>query len=424
MDLNVFRKFVKKPILKSLAISGTGSGTAQLFMLISAFLLARFMSPDNFGLYTASYAICTLTAFFFNWGLDTWLLRQASIDSHPYDLIGTVMVIKGVFGICWAGLIIAFLPMIQPSTYIRPVLLLCSTDVLCDGLFTAQISFLNSQKRFPSASYFMNFSRGGRLLFAIIFILLGFRNPVYFVIARFSATLIGLVSLSINIKPRINLKIDANTIQIFRDSIPFGLSDLLSAIYLQADVSILALISGDRKAVGTYSPASGLINALFILPNAAYYVFLPNIAQLLSQGSSRFKSFTAKMFLGFIGLGAFLTIMVWWLGEPVIVLILGQAYQVTGRLIVRLSPLLFMKSIEFGCTSLMVACGLQKNRLMPQILSAVVNIILNVLLIPLYGVWAVANNYLISEVVLFLGYLWVASAWLKSYHSLSDEINV
>jgi O-antigen/teichoic acid export membrane protein len=421
MDRSFISKFFKKPILRSLAVAGSGIGTAQLFMLISAFLLARFLSPAGFGLYTASYAICTLTAFLFNWGLDTWLLRQASIDNKPKFLVGTVISIKFSCGIIWAALIVIFLPMVQPATYLRPILFLCCIDVLCDGLFTVQIALLNAQKLFSPASIFMNLSRGGRLLFAIILILLGARDPDLFIIARLIATGIGLICLTIYTKPVIHPRLDRYTLQVFQDSIPFGFSDLLSAIYLQADVSILAIISGNRMAVGTYSPASGLINALFILPNAAFYVFLPTITQLINQGSLRFTSFILKMFGGYTGLGMLLTLGICFLGEPAIVFILGNAYQETGLLLVRLSPLLFMKSIEFGCTSLLVACGLQKSRLVPQILSATLNIILNVIYIPQYGVWAVANNYLISEVVLFLGYLWIALSWVHSYHPSRNQ---
>ena len=94
---NRFLRFIKRPILKNLAISSVGAGIAQLFMLINAVFIARFLSPEGFGLYTASYAICSVTAFFFNLGLDTWLLREASISNQPINLVGTALKIKAGF---------------------------------------------------------------------------------------------------------------------------------------------------------------------------------------------------------------------------------------------------------------------------------------------------------------------------------------
>jgi O-antigen/teichoic acid export membrane protein len=405
----------RKPIIKNLMIAGSGTGLAQLCMLFLAFILARFLSPNGYGLYAASYAICTLTSFLFNWGLDTWLLRQASIVSKAKDIVGIVITIKILFGVIWALLIVLFIPFFQPSTYFRSILFVCVIDVLCDGLFTAQISYLNSQKCYSSASICMNISRGGRLIFAIILIIIGVRNPIAFVISRAIATIVGLIVITIYAKPHGRFHVDQAIVNVFKDSIPYGFSDLLSAIYLQADVSILALVSGSSKAVGIYSPASGLINALFIIPNAGFYVFLPTVSQLIARNSAHIKSFINNIFVGFSLLGFILTLSVSCFGYTIILKLLGPAYQESGHLLVRLSPLLFMKSIEFGCTSVIVACGFQRYRLGPQIISAVINIILNILLIPNNGVWAVANNYLISEVVLFVGYLLIVWFWWKSY---------
>ncbi len=415
MFTSVYKRLIAHPILKSLFISASGTGMAQLFMLVNQFLIARYLAPEGFGLYTASYAICTLTSFLFNWGLDTWLLRQASLEERPKEIAGGVIAIKLLFGVVWAALLIFLLPFIQPQTYLRPLIAVCVVDILCDGLFTAQIAFLNSQNRFSHATTFLNLSRGGRLLFAVLLLLFGARNPLFFAGARFSATLIGLFVLTLWARPVIHVRAFGNITRVFFSSIPYGISDLLTTIYLQADVSILAVITGSSKAVGIYSPASGLVNALFIIPNAAFYVFLPNLVRRLQNNTVKGTHFIEKMMIGFVALGIGMWVATRWLGQPVMVLVLGKAYAESGQLLALLSPLLFMKSVEFGCTSVIIATGLQKYRLFPQSISALMNIVLNVIFIPLYGVRSVANNYLISEVILFFGYLAIAIYWMIGY---------
>ncbi len=410
---NRFWGFFNKPILKNLAISGLGSGFAQFCMLVNALLLARILSPEGFGLYTASYAICSVTAFIFNLGLDTWLLRQSSASGRSNSIVGTVLSIKAGFGIVWGILLFTLLPLIQSQTYIRYILAISIADTLSDGFFTSQISFLNSQHRFQASSFFLSFSRGGRLLLAIILVVMGFSNPQEYMLARWAATLISLIGITIYSKPKFIWNVFQSIIPVFKESIPYWFSDFLSAVYLSADVSLLAIISGDRKAVGTYSPASGIINALFILPSAAYFVFLPNYVRLKERLPLQISLFTRKMFLGFTGLGVVLWVVMGAFSKPILLLILGPAYNVAGDLLVRLSPLLFMKSIEFGCVVLLVANGWQKFRLGPQIASAATNVILNIIFIPYYGVWAVTNIYIISEVILFIGYLWYALKWLR-----------
>ncbi len=280
MIQNQLLGLLKRPILKNLAISGSGSGIAQACMLVNALLLARVLSPEGFGIYTASYAISSLTAFFFTWGLDTWLLREASTSDDSGDLLGKVLIIKGMFGVVWSGVLLTVMPSVQPETYLRPVLAVSVLDTLCDSFFISQVFLLNAQRRFTISSSFLILSRGGRLVLTIVFVLFGLRNPLDFALSRWIATLISLIAISFMLKPRLPRKINRDIFKIYRSSIPYGISEFLSVIYLQVDVTLLALISGDRKAVGTYSPASSMINALFILPNAAFNVFLPTIIHL------------------------------------------------------------------------------------------------------------------------------------------------
>jgi O-antigen/teichoic acid export membrane protein len=415
-------KFYKRPILKNLAVSSLGAGFAQLCMLINGLLIARILSPDGFGLYTAPYAICTVTDFIFNLGLDTWLLREASISSEPERLVGTALKIKGGFGLVWGILLVAILPLVQPNTYLTTIVILCSIVVLCDGFFTSEVYYLNAKRRFTSGSIFLALSRGGRLLLATILVFTGFQDPQSYVMVRTLATIVTLIGITIYIKPDFSGGINKFTLQIFKASLPYAFSDFLSAIYLSADVSLLAIISGDRKAVGIYSPASGIINALFILPSAAYYVFLPHYTRLRENTFSGIKTFITKMFISVAGLGLSLWLMIGFFAKPVILFILGSSYSTAGDLMIRLSPLLFMKSIEFGCIVIIVANGWQKKRLGPQIASASANIILNIVLIPIFGLWAVANNYLISEVILFIGYLWIAIKCLRVEPSVQEVL--
>jgi len=72
-----------------------------------------------------------------------------------------------------------------------------------------------------------------------------------------------------------------------------------------------------------------------------------------------------------------------------------------------------MKSLNFGCATFLVSTGLQSRRIIPQGLSALANIALNLVLIPLYGVWGVAWAYVASEAILLGGYLTLTIKWFK-----------
>jgi O-antigen/teichoic acid export membrane protein len=90
--------------------------------------------------------------------------------------------------------------------------------------------------------------------------------------------------------------------------------------------------------------------------------------------------------------------------KPIISIFLGEKFLETIKLLRILSPILFFKSLSFGFVLVIILSDMQKKRILPQFIVAVVNILFNILLIPYFGITAVSWVYLISEILLTLGY--------------------
>lgn len=400
-------------ILQKVAILGSGSTLAQVLMIIYAILVARHLKPDGYGLFTATYTTLALASVLYNWGLDTWLLRQASISNQPHKLLGDVYAIKSFFGLLWGVTLHLVLPFLGKNIFIIPLITIGILDVWFDSLFNSEIAMLNALRRNRLASSLLVVSRCARLIIALSIILIGIKSPIIFALGRFSGTFIALIISWFIAPPKIKLNSLKSTVGAFTSSIPYGVSDMLATIYLQADVTLLAILSGERRNVGVYAPASSLINALFIIPAAGFSVMVPYLTSLYQNKMSLFKSMTKIMFTGFGILG-----MALWLGlslssNLLIKILLGNEFAITSQLIMILSPILFMKSVNFGCATFLVSTGLQNQRIIPQGLSALANIALNLVLIPLYGVFGVSWAYLASEAILLIGYLTLTLKWFK-----------
>jgi len=404
----------KGRVLRNIAYLSGGSAFAQILTVVNAILLARYLSPERYGLFIGAYAAAGLTSFLFNWGLDTWLLRQASISQKPQGLLGSVIAIKFGFGIAWAVALLTILPQVRPDLFLKPLLFVSALDIWCDGLFNAGTALLNAQKRVSTVSTMLLVSRGGRLLNTILLILLGATFPVVFAAGRLAGTLLGLTLILIILKPKFITGLISNAVIIFQDSIPYGLSDLLATIYLQADVTLLAIILGNQMAVGLYSPASSLVNALFIIPAAGYAVMIPVLTRLMESSQLDFHRDVRIMYAGFIALGLLMWLAIGLGGHFLVDLLLGPSYSTTGQLLSILSPILFLKALSFASAAILVAVGWQKYRLAPQAISALVNVLLNLYFIPQLGVLGVACVYVASEIVLTTGYLAQTARWFRS----------
>jgi O-antigen/teichoic acid export membrane protein len=94
-------------------------------------------------------------------------------------------------------------------------------------------------------------------------------------------------------------------------------------------------------------------------------------------------------------------------GPTLTTLLLGPDYTASGELLKILSINITFKSISLACISVLTAIGWNRTRLFAQLLSAIINVLLNLLIIRTFGLRGVAWVYVISECILMLGYLWL-----------------
>ena len=205
-----------------------------------------------------------------------------------------------------------------------------------------------------------------------------------------------------------SLSLDFNVVKVtLKNILPFALSEFLLQIYTQADITIIAIILGNQAA-GLYSPASNILRALFVIPQAVYLVMTPVISQLVAERSPRLSAVIRQTYLSLAVIGGLLWLGTSFLGPGLSSLFLGSKFSTSGALLVILGPILFIKSCSFASAAVIVATTGQGKRVIIQLLAAFINIVLNLLIIHTYGIKGVAWVYVISETVLLAGYMVIA----------------
>lgn len=410
----MFRLDTKKvSLIQSLALFGGSTTVAQFIMMIYVILLARILGPEELGFFNSAYSLVGISAFLLNLGMDTWLLRKAGLYSDVTILSGKVLRIKAAIGIFWSLAQVILAPLIRPDLYTLPMMVVCSIDTWSDVCFNTEIQALNVQKRMKTITWLVLLSRGGRLLGLVVLCFFGIKSSLLFAATRAFATFIGFIVATILHRPKWHSGDLISTREVFRESLPFGLSDFLSLIYTNIDVTILAWMAG-KTAVGLYSPASGIIHALYIIPNAMYIVMVPMMTKIGAQSIDRFRSLLRPLFLGFLVLGGVMWSVIGIFGKWLVPFLLGNKYQFSGEILTILSSIMFLKCIGFSCAIVLVAVGWQRKRLLPQFIAALYTIVANVILIPRFGVVAVAWVYVIGELLITVGYVSLTISWIRN----------
>jgi len=169
-----------------------------------------------------------------------------------------------------------------------------------------------------------------------------------------------------------------------KEALPFGLSGIFIMIYYWIDSVMLSLLQGDT-VVGWYNASYRLVLVLAIIPSAILTSLFPLMSRFYesSEKSLRFsyeKSFKYLLIIA-VPIGVGMTL----LADRIILLVYGSEYtpSIIALQILIWSEVLIFLSIVFG--NLLNSINKQIIVTRQTAIAAILNVIMNLLLIPRYS---------------------------------------
>jgi polysaccharide transporter, PST family len=377
-----------------------GSIVSQLILTAALIYTARYLGAESFGQYASTYALIAILAVFLSYGLDNYLLREGVLHSqHLAELVGDLFVVKCVLAVIWSSAVVLLMGFVASPSLPPEMMRVSVFWAVGESFSLAAYSVFRSMLR-------NTVSAGLQVLNSMLFLtvtvlIVGAHGALLDLAwARGIAALLGASIAWTIVFKRIGLKLRWPPVRSYvRRATPYMASDFFVALYLRGDVIIIALLVGS-VAAGIYAPAVSILNTLFVVPNAIYVVMLPTLARLYAIDHLRLRTMIWRMLviLGILGLTMAAGLAIF--AQPIMVFLYGPEYSGSGAILDILSAILLFKIVSFGLAAVLTAVGWQSRRVTAQMISAVINIGLNVLLVQRYGVMAAAIVYVISETIL------------------------
>ncbi|MDO9565589.1 MAG: flippase [Candidatus Desulfaltia sp.] len=396
-------------VAKNTGVVIAGKIISGAIALVTVIFLARYLGASNFGTYSFIFAYLGFFVIITDLGISLILIREISRDRAKADsFIGNAIIIKiilSLFALSLACLIISFLH--YPF----------NTKLL---IYIASLSFLLSFRSLYGLIFQVNLRMEYPLLVNIVMNLL--RLVLFLFLIFLKAPLFWfIIVVLINIFPEFLLirhlsrrfvrpKFEMNLgiwKYLFKESWPLALTAGFIMIYHRIDQLMLFQMKG-AEAVGYYSAAVGLPEALVIFPSA----FMTSVFPLMSQyfqtsRQSLVQVYTLSfkymlMFIIPIAVGTTL------LSKSLISLIYGESFLPSApalSILIWAEVFVFYGLIHY---EILISTNKQRVYLLFTSIGAVVNVILNLILIPRYGIVGASIATLISYVLsagLIIGHL-------------------
>jgi O-antigen/teichoic acid export membrane protein len=183
-----------------------------------------------------------------------------------------------------------------------------------------------------------------------------------------------------------------------KEGFGFVLSPSTQTVNNDADKFLLAKLA-DLSATAVYGTAYKILSAAFVPVQALLTVTYPQFFRHGRHGIRHASRFAAACLPGAL-IYSLAAGVVLFCSAPLVVGILGPSYAATVSIVRCLSVLPVLKAVQLFCADSLTGADFQNLRVGVQGLVAVINILLNVILIPRHGWWGAVSATLISDTLL------------------------
>lgn len=379
-----------------------------IFGLTISLYLAKYLGPEDFGIYSFAISILSILLIFTNLGIDPILIRELVDDKiNKANLLGSSL------GIKFLGGIIGFISMILIGLYygfssktgvviviMAPVLIIKSLSII-NSYFQS-----NKENKYPSIANIISIIFGSALIFIAINLNFELESFALIYFIECAILTIGLIFYYSKERKISNFVVSKGTsLNILRESWPLIIAGLASIINTRIDqVYIGSMLSAD--VLGNYSAAAKISEFWLVLPTILNIVFYPILIKLKSSNYSNYKKFLAAVITCCLCFGVFFSLMVTHLSDSIVFLLFGDKYNLAAEYLSLYIWSILPYFTLFILRNVIYLENLIKKNLIISSISIVGNLILNYFFIKLYGAGgAIFTTFLVSLISYFiLGY--------------------
>lgn len=368
--------------------------------LIVGVWVARYLGPEQYGMINYAMAFVFLFSAISVVGMNMILVKELSIKKYSRDvLIGSAICVQLL------GSIIAFTTIMTISNYIEvneqinlyvfifSLQLLIKPVDFVRFLFEADII----------SKHIVWIDNFWAISFSIIKIYSIYKEAqinifVYLYTLEYFFVAISLyIIFKIKYKYRLFCSINI-FFKLLKKGIPISLTGLAMAGYMRFDQIAINYYLNDFS-VGIYSSALRITETLYLIPTVLVGTIAPQLYNLAKKNINEYKQAMENihffLFVFFVLLSIILSIF----SRNIITMVYGEKY-------LEAAPILCLHcwtSLFIGYSIIanvwLISFSLNKIILFKSVISAISSVILNIIVIPIYGLYGAAVVFLLSQFI-------------------------
>ncbi len=364
-----------------------GRSSNAVFLFLLTLVVSRQLGPALFGIFSFLTAVVVAANCFSNLGLDTWMVREVTKTPAQGKLyLANILGLK--IGTSLITLVLVFLifRMTDLPQATLNLLWILSISLLFNTISQTLWHYGNCFKEFVYHSVLWAASNIIKAGLGVTLVLL-FRELEPLIWGVVVAEAISLILSFCVICRRFGLFVPEFHFEVWKDflirSAPIAMGMIFSVFYFRLDIVMLQLMT-EEKVVGFYSAAYKLFEVAVVLPHSFMLVLFPTLVEEYHSDRSQFKDRFKKALVVYSLIGASVALVLWGFSHRIITLMYGDKFFPSIDVLDILSGAVFLFVISFLLSNVLIASGRERINTWNLVGATVLNVILNLALIPLY----------------------------------------
>jgi len=374
--------------------------------------IARITGNLNYGKYSFACAYVAIFALFADLGYNTLMVRDISKDkSQANEYISNILAFRILLCIIILMSIIISINFLGYPAYTKEVVYIIGLYSLITSLSDVFRMAFRAFEIMEYKALTRVLSNGVRVLLGLSVLFLGYGiievSLVFLVSSIFDIIVSFLICRNKIVRPQIHLNKSflKNTLKI---AIPLATLSFFEIIFVRIDTIMLSLMKGD-DVVGWYNAAYNLILGFKPIPNILLSVLLPIMSKYSVSTNDMLRKIYEESFKLLFLIGFPLAVGTTLFADRIITSFYGQQYQpsIIALQILAWDVFLIFSYSPLGC--LLISINQEKKLNISMGITAILNVVLNLILIPRFSYIGSAIATIAAESVLFILYLYFVS---------------
>ncbi len=370
---------------------------------------ARVLGTAGWGVFSYAITLAGFLTLFMDPGINGIVMRDTAKvdDAERRAIFSTTFALKLAFLLLGVAVIIFVAPSFSTLPGAKALLPIVAIILALDTLREFFTSLARGMEKMEFDAAIFLLTNLGILVFGFVF-LSTIKTPAAFAWAYVAGDVLGIALAVFIVRSyfkKLSTYFSPSLIApILRSAWPFAITGALGLLLTNTDILIISWIQS-ASAVGIYSSAIRVIQVLYLIPMVFQFSTLPLFSRFANRDNAKFRA-ALEQTIGFIFFASVpLALGGAVLGTQIMSFIFGAAYAAGGLSFKILAVGLMFDFPAVVISSAVFAYNHQKGLIATSAIGGIVNVGLDILLIPLFGIAGSAVATLAAQVA-SNWYLW------------------